>query len=243
MWTRLLHLIFYIYRPFLLAMLTISTAFFGTLALIMLIFDRKGNATYFILGRLWARFNILISGVHVTLEGFEHLDRTQPYIIMSNHQSHFDVLALIAYLPVQLRWVMKKELRYVPIFGVACARMGHIYIDRGDSEKARESLKVTAEKIRNGASVFFFPEGTRSPDGNLLPFKKGGFVMAIEAGVPILPITIAGGRTILPKGSIKINPGKMKIIIHKPVPVDSYTYESREALVEHIREIITADLY
>ncbi len=242
MWTRLLHLVFYLYRPVLLAMITVSTAFFGSLALITLLFDRRGNRTYFVLGRLWARFNILISGVHVTLEGLENVDRKKPYIIMSNHQSHFDVLALIAYLPIQLRWVMKKELRHVPIFGIACARMGHIYIDRGNSGKARESLRVTAEKIRNGASVFFFPEGTRSPDGNLIPFKKGGFVMALAADVPILPITITGGRRILPKGSIKISPGKMKITIHKPVPVNSYTYETKEELIDRIRKIIAADL-
>lgn len=186
--------------------------------------------------------NLFFSGVCVSMEGNEHIDREKSYIIMSNHQSHYDVWSLIAHIPLQLRWVMKLELREVPIFGYCCERMGHIYIDRGHSEKAHESLKVAGEKIRNGSSVVFFPEGTRSPNGKLLPFKKGGFVIALEAKVPILPVTVVGGRRVLRKGSLKIMPGRMKIIIHEPLDVDGYSYETRGDLVERIRDIIEKDL-
>ena len=161
---------------------------------------------------------------------------------MANHQSHYDVLALIGYLPLPLKWVMKMELRKVPIFGIACEKVGHIYIDRGNSEKAQKSLKAAVEKIQAGSSVVFFPEGTRSSDGKLHSFKKGGFVMALEAQVPILPVTVVGGRKVLPKTSLRILPGNMKIIMHKPIPVNEYTYETREKLIEQVRKVIEKDL-
>jgi 1-acyl-sn-glycerol-3-phosphate acyltransferase len=137
---------------------------------------------------------------------------------------------------------MKTELRRIPIFGIACEKVGHIYIDRGNSEEARKSLKAAGKKIRAGSSVVIFPEGTRSLDGKLLRFKKGGFVMALEAGVPILPVTVVGGRKILPKNSLRNLPGDMKLIIHKPIAVDEYNYETREEIVERVRKAIEKDM-
>jgi len=121
-------------------------------------------------------------------------------------------------------------------------REDRTHVDRGNSEKAQKSLKAAGEKIRAGSSVVFFPEGTRSPDGRLQRFKKGGFVMALEAGVPILPVTVVGGRKILPKGSLRILPGNMKIIIHEPIPVNEYTYETKEKLIEQVRRVIGKDM-
>jgi 1-acyl-sn-glycerol-3-phosphate acyltransferase len=236
-----IHIFYFFYRPLLLIIFTLTTLILGFAAFIVCYFDPGGNKAYKI-GRFWAWLNLVASGVLVSVEGKEHIDKNQPCILMSNHESHYDVWALIAYIPIQLRWVMKIELRKIPVFGFCCERMGQIYIDRSDPKKSHESLKVAGEKIRNGASVVFFPEGTRSPDGKLLPFKKGGFVIALEANVPILPVTVIGGRKILPKKSIWILPGRMTLKIHEPIPVDGYSYETKEGLIEKVRGVIEKDM-
>ncbi|MBN2539524.1 MAG: 1-acyl-sn-glycerol-3-phosphate acyltransferase [Deltaproteobacteria bacterium] len=232
---------FYLYRPVLIALMAVDTAVVATMAMIIAYFDSEGNGVDSI-SKFWAKMNLMLSGVSMSVSGDEYIDENQPYIVMANHQSHYDVLALIGYLPLPLKWVMKMELRKVPIFGIACEKVGHIYIDRGNSEKAQKSLKAAVEKIQAGSSVVFFPEGTRSPDGKLQSFKKGGFIMAMEAKVPILPVTVVGGRKVLPKTSLRILPGNMKIIMHKPIPVNEYTYETREKLIEQVRRVIEKDL-
>jgi len=229
------------YRPVLIVLIALNTAVASTMAAFAAYFNSQGNGTDHI-SRFWGKLNIALSGVSMSVSGDEFIDENQPYIVMANHQSYYDVFALIGYLPLPLKWVMKMELRKIPIFGFACETVGHIYVDRGNSEKARKSLKAAGEKIRAGSSVVFFPEGTRSPDGKLQGFKKGGFVMALDAGVPILPVNMVGGRKILPKNNLRILPGDMKLIIHKPIPVDEYTYETREKLVERVRKAIEKDM-
>ena len=232
---------FYLYRPVLIVLIALNSAVVPTMAAFAAYFNSKSNWADRI-SKFWGRSNLALSGVSMSVSGDEFIDENQPYIVMANHQSYYDVFALIGYLPLPLKWVMKRELRKIPIFGVACEKVGHIYVDRGSSEKAQNSLKAAGEKIRAGSSVAFFPEGTRSPDGKLQPFKKGGFVMALEAKVPILPVTVVGGRKILPKGSLRILPGSMKIIIHEPIPVNEYTYETKEKLIERVREVIEKDM-
>jgi 1-acyl-sn-glycerol-3-phosphate acyltransferase len=219
----------------------INTAVLGTLTILGSYFDPTGNHVHYF-GKFWARLNLLFSGVRVRLVNSDAIKPGQSYIVMSNHQSHYDVLALIGFMPLQLRWVIKKELRKIPIFGLGCERMGQIFIDRGNPEKAYQSLEAAGEKIRNGASVVFFPEGTRSADGRLLPFKKGGFSIAFAAGVPILPVTVRGSRAVLPKGTARIRPGTIELVVHDPVPLDGYNPDNREALMERVHQIIESGL-
>ncbi|ABW66793.1 lysophospholipid acyltransferase family protein [Desulfosudis oleivorans] len=230
-----------IYRPAFYLLVIIDTTLLGLLTIAASYFDPKGNRVHYI-GKFWSRLNMLLSGVRVKMIHPEHIDPKRSYIVMSKHQSHYDVWALIGFLPLQLRWVMKMELREIPVFGLGCERMGHIYIDRSHPDRAYKSLEVAGEKIRSGASVVFFPEGTRSTDGNLRPFKKGGFNIALAAGVPILPITVRGSRQVLPKGSGKIMPGTIELVIHEPVLLDGYTTENREELIQRVHQIIEADL-
>ena len=136
---------------------------------------------------------------------------------MPNHQSFFDVLALIAYLPLQLRWVVKAEIRKTPLFGYALQRMGHIYVDRVRGDSIRRSIEKAAHKVKGNTSVVFFPEGARSEDGRLLKFRKGGFILAQKSGCPILPITLNGSRFVLPKNTLDLMPGKIEIRIHRPI--------------------------
>jgi 1-acyl-sn-glycerol-3-phosphate acyltransferase len=236
-----LKIVFTLFMPLLYIILIVDTFLLGGATILVSFFDPDGNRVHY-LGKLWSRMNLFLSGVRVRVVGLERLRKGQPYIVMSNHQSLYDVWAIIGYIPLQLRWVMKKELRKVPIFGYACARMGHIYVDRGDSEKARRSLDAAGKKIRSGSSVIFFPEGTRSLDGKLLPFKKGGFVVALAAGVPILAMTINGSRAVLPKGSARAMPGVIDITIHEPIVVDGYVYETKEQLMDKVRQVIEGGL-
>ncbi len=194
------------------------------------------------IGKFWARLNILLSGVRIEVENIDVIDRQSTYVVMCNHQSYYDVWALIGFLPLQLRWVIKKELRKIPIFGLGCERMGQIFIDRSNPEKAYKSLESAGQKIRNGASVVFFPEGTRSPDGRLLPFKKGGFKIALAAGVPILPATVVGSKDVLPKKSLRLMPGTIRLIIHEPIPLTGWSEANMEGLMDTVKKTIQAGL-
>ena len=226
-----------IYRPLFFLIVIFDTIVLGGFTILASYLDPTGRRVHYI-GKFWSRLNLLLSGVRVRLVNRQVLDPSQSYIVMSNHQSHYDVWALIAFLPLQLRWVMKMELRRIPVFGLGCERMGHIYIDRSHPDRAYQSLEAAGEKIRNGASVVFFPEGTRSPDGQLLPFQKGGFNIALTAGVPILPITIRGSRQVLPRDSAAVRPGTIELILHEPVSLEGYSKENRAELMERVRQTI-----
>ncbi len=175
-----------------------------------------GNLPH-IMARHWARFTLWCSGCRVVLKGEENIPRG-PAVYMANHASHFDVFALLGHLNVQFRWTVKKELFRIPLLGLAMRRAGYIRLDRFNHEKAMEGMRRSAETIRSGTSILIFPEGTRSCDGRLtFPFKKGGFHLAKEAGVPIVPITVNGTYGILPKGGAKVRPGTITIVIGRPI--------------------------
>jgi 1-acyl-sn-glycerol-3-phosphate acyltransferase len=164
-------LFFFFYRPILISIVVLNTMILGLVVILLSYLDRHGTISHYI-GKFWSRMNLFLAGVSVSISGQEHIRKHQSYIIMSNHQSTLDIWALYGYLPLQFRWVMKIELRKYPIFGLGCERMGHIYIDRGDSEKAHESLKVAGWKIRNGASVLF-PRGDQKQRRETLTFQEG----------------------------------------------------------------------
>lgn len=190
---------------------------------------------------LWARLILRSFNVRVRLEGAENLP-AGPAVVMANHQSHLDVPALFDVLPFMIRFVAKKELSMIPIFGPAMRALGHIIIDRSDHEQATKTLNEAAKHIRGGTTVVIFPEGTRSRDGQLLPFKKGGFVLALQAGVPIVPITISGSRDCLPRGSTAIRPGEIVVRVHPPIDPAQYGLERKEALMQAVRTAIEEGL-
>jgi len=179
-----------------------------------------------------------ITNVQVSVLGTEYISTERPQIFMSNHQSDFDIFIVLAYLPVQFRWLAKKELFRIPVFGKAMKKAGYIEIDRQNHERAMQNLVEASRKIREGKSVMSFPEGTRSMDGTIKAFKKGMFHLALEAGVPIVPITIIGASEIMPKRSLKINPGRITMIIDRPIDVTAYSEDSRSELTERVRSVI-----
>ena len=177
---------------------TPATLFFGTLAMLGGFFSKTGNFSHKA-AIWWAKSILFVSDVKVRIQGTSNIDPNRSYIFMANHQSNFDILALFAGLPIQFRWLAKAELFKIPIFAHGMRGCGYISIDRSNRESAFKSIREAADKIKNGASVMIFPEGTRSLDGKLLPFKKGGFVLALDSGVPIVPMVITGSFAIMPK--------------------------------------------
>lgn len=222
------------YLPF----LGVWTALLGLLTLLFLPFSRRAaEAVPVVWGRglLWAGFT------RVRVVGREFVQPGTQYVVMSNHRSHIDSTLVYGYLGLPLRWVMKLELRRVPILGVACARLGHIYIDRKDRAQAVQALRSGLAASR-GASVVFFPEGTRTAGPELLPFKKGGFVLAADAGLPILPVSITGTERVLPPRTLRLHPfRRVTLAFHAPVPAPA-SPEAREALMETVRERIASGL-
>jgi 1-acyl-sn-glycerol-3-phosphate acyltransferase len=210
-------------------------------AIIGTIFDANGRL-YHAHARLWSRIALLVAGVKVEVSGAELIPRDQPLIFMGNHQGNFDILALFLAIPQRFSWLAKEELFKVPVFGHSMRRAGYIPLKRGDGRDALRSLDIAAARIRTGASVIIFPEGTRTPDGNLLPFKKGGFVLAGKAGVPIVPFTVNGSRQINPRNRIELYPGTLSIRFGTPIPTAGKGGRQREELLVDVRQAIAAQL-
>ncbi len=192
--------------------------------------------------RLWARGILKVSGVKVEVHGQEKLRKGQPYIFISNHQGAFDILAGIVAIPVTMRFIAKKELFRIPIFAQGMRAVGMIPIDRGNSQEARKSLEEAAQTLQKGVSVLIFPEGTRSLDGNIKPFKKGGFVLALKSGLPIMPMVFTGSLNILRKKSIKVHRGTIHVYFLDEVNTAQYSFERRNELLQTVRQQIV-DFY
>ena len=190
----------------------------------------------------WSAVLLRAAGVTVTSTGLDGVDPRGSQIVVSNHQSWFDVLALFATFPTSLRFVAKEELRSVPVFGKAILRCGHIAIDRSNRRSAIESLRRAARRLREHTlHVVMFAEGTRSPTGELQPFKKGAFVLALETRTPVLPVAVVGSRAVMRKHSYAIRSGAIEVRIGRPIEVADLTMSDRNALRDRARRAV-ADL-
>jgi 1-acyl-sn-glycerol-3-phosphate acyltransferase len=190
-------------------------------------------------GRFWSRFLLKLCRVGVVVRGAENIQRGKRYIYVSNHASLFDIPTIVGYIPDQLRLVFKKELTKVPFLGWALKFGPYIPIDRSKSIAGMRSLEKAAERIRSGASVVVFAEGTRSKDGTLQPFKRGAFTLAAKSGAPIIPVTIRGSSAIMPKHSMKIHPGTIEMMLDKPIETAGRNTKQGElALMEEVRSVM-----
>jgi len=206
--------------------------------LLIVPFDRGGRLVHFYAAVPWAKGVLWICGVKVIAKGLENIDGKKPGIYMTNHQSYLDVFGLLATLPVDFKFLMKQELMKIPLLGFAMKRAGYIGIEREDPRKAVESMKAAAQRIKSGASVLIFPEGTRSPDGNLQEFKRGGFNLALRAGCQIWPIGISGSGALMPKGSFRVKKGTFAISFGTPVDTSRYSKKTIGFLMEEVRKVI-----
>jgi 1-acyl-sn-glycerol-3-phosphate acyltransferase len=217
--------------------IVLATVFFGIVTIALSLIDKSGKAPHKVAG-IWGATILNVAGIRVKVKGLKHIDPKKSYIFMANHQSNFDIPVLLGKLPVQFRWLAKEELFRIPLFGLAMKRAGYISIDRSDFRKAVHSLKKAAETIRKGASVVIFPEGTRSRDGLIHGFKKGGFIMAIDAKVPIVPVVLHGTRAIMAKESLRIEPNDVLVEIKKPIETSEYTRKGKDQLMKQVRKSI-----
>jgi 1-acyl-sn-glycerol-3-phosphate acyltransferase len=192
-------------------------------------------------GRTWSRWNLWAGGAHVTVEGLENIDPDSAQILIGNHQSWFDVFAVAANLPKSFHFVAKKELERVMLFGRAWKAAGHISIDRSNQSSAVASLEQAGRQMRKEKSaVVMFAEGTRSPTDDLLPFKKGAFMLALHTGVPIVPFAVAGSRRIFPKGSWRVRPGPIIVRFGRPIPTEGLGPEARDDLMRQVGDEVRA---
>ncbi|MGD2152965.1 MAG: lysophospholipid acyltransferase family protein [Gemmatimonadales bacterium] len=185
--------------------------------------------------RAFSRAMLWSGGTPVRVIGLENIDRQNPQVIASNHQSMWDIWALAANIPVAYHFVAKKELQRIPIFGRAVTAGGNVFIDRGNWPAAVQSLKLAGRRLREaGSTAVVFPEGTRSLTGDLQRFKKGPFVMAIEAGVPIVPVVVDGTFEILPKRGFRLRPQPVTVRFGEPIDASRYSHDDRDALIARV---------
>jgi len=217
----------------------VYTAFWGGIACLAAPFDRDGRCVVWV-GRSWVSWILRTCGVRVDVDGIENVPRDRGCVYMSNHQSVFDTVAIVSTLPVPWRFVAKRELTWIPFFGWALALGDQIIVDRKDRESSVRSLARAADRVRAGANVIIFPEGTRSPDASLREFKSGGFYLAIQAGAPIVPVSVSGSWRITPKRSLRIESGRVLVRYGKPIPTQGLRVDDRGELKRQVREAILA---
>jgi 1-acyl-sn-glycerol-3-phosphate acyltransferase len=219
----------------------LTTVMLGAPLLLSAIIDRTGRAPYRI-GQLWARIILFFNGVQLHVTGLENIDKKKSYVFISNHQSNLDGLAIGTSLPSPLRFVIKKSLLKIPIMGQAFKLGRMIPIERGDGKKAVETINRYAGELKNGVSALFFGEGHRTRDGHLQPFKKGGFTFSITTNLPLVPITVINSFNLLPRGSIFIRKGVIRIIIGTPISTADSRLEDADALREQVHAGILENL-
>ena len=191
--------------------------------------------------RRWGRLLLRVAGVRIVLENEVVLDPRRPQILVANHVSWFDVLALLAYVPGRCVFVAKKELEEIPMFGRAARACGHVFIDRQDRSQAVEALQAAGQNLEQASpTIIIFPEGTRSATGELQEFKKGAFVLAIQTGTEIVPAAISGSRAVMRKGSLLIRPGTVRVRFGEPIPVRGLDLAQRNELTRTVRDALLA---
>jgi 1-acyl-sn-glycerol-3-phosphate acyltransferase len=220
--------------------LVVSTVVVVPIIVLVCLFEQDGKRGYRF-AQWWMAFNLWMSGVRVKVVGLENLESTRQYVFMSNHRSAADIVALgWALWAFQIRFVAKKELLKVPVFGWGLAALKNIVIDRSNHVQAVRSYAIAGQRIRRGISVVVFPEGTRGAGEELLPFKKGGFVLALETGTPIAPIAVVGTTAIMARHSLKIESGEAEVRIGKPIETAGVALKDKDQIVARVREAIHA---
>lgn len=216
------------------------TLFIAASAIIATLVDGSGRL-YHLHAKIWSRVGLCLGGVRIEVRG-QQVIPDGPVIFMSNHQGAFDIFALFLAVPRQFSWMAKEELFHIPVFGHSMARAGYIPLNRGNGRSALKSINAAADRINKGQSVVIFPEGTRSLDGSLLPFKRGGFLVAAKAGVPIIPCTINGSVRINPTGKLWLHPGVITVSFGAPINAEARNEFEREKVLEEVRDAILTRL-
>lgn len=223
---------------FLIPAISVYTIILGSLSLVSSIFDRRGRFAHGC-ARAWSRLILVTTGVRVDVRQRGTLAPEASYIFASNHQSIYDIPIIFASMPRQLRIVAKASLGRFPFLGWHLRWTGHLLVDRERPGPA--ILKKMAHLVHDGASLIVFPEGTRSPDGQVAPFKGGLFLLAIESGLPIVPVSVAHSRHVMLKGRLMTCPGDVTLTVHQPIPTSGLSRSDARALADQVRGIVASD--
>ena len=210
-------------------------------ALVLGAIDKSGDLVL-ALARLWSRVILGVPGVKLEVKMRAPLEPGRPYVFMPNHASMVDIWVVFVAIPASFRFIAKKQLASIPLFGWAMAAGRFIFIDRQNAASARRTMDEASRRIRAGQSVVIFPEGTRTRDGRLLPFKKGGFHLAIDSGAAVVPVAIKGSREVMPRGAALIRAGTVTLEVDAPIPTTGLTTSDRDALIEKVRSRVAAML-
>jgi len=213
------------------------------IALLSAPIDRTGR-TFHVVTRLWSTLILWMFDIKVRTKGADLLDPSKHYIYVSNHASAFDIPAVVVGIPDEIRFVLKKELTRVPIWGWALKYGPYITIDRGNARNAQRSLDEAAERMRHGASVILFGEGTRTRDGKLQSLKRGAFTLAVKAGIPVVPVTINNTFGILPRGSLRVKPADIEIVFDEPIFIEGIKgRDGEERLMKQVQAAIACNYF
>jgi 1-acyl-sn-glycerol-3-phosphate acyltransferase len=221
--------------------ITVVTSLGSFWGLFLRLLDPSGDRVLD-LARAWSGWVTSFAGVKIEVDNRANLVADQPYVFVANHASSLDIWAMFLVIPRRIRMIAKKQLARIPLFGWGMWAGRFIFIDRQNGVAARRSIDQAGERIHNGESVLVFPEGTRTRDGSLGPFKKGSFHLAVKAGVPIVPVALRGTRELMPRGSILLRAGTVKAIVGEPIATQGLSDEERATLNERVRAIIEAML-
>lgn len=213
------------------------TAWWITVALVLRVLTFSPRLPLLLARRVWAPGILWFAGGRLQVEPLPDLDFSRPHVFAMNHQSLLDICCAFVAIPTGLRFVAKHSLAYVPFLGWFMWATGMVFINRGDRFKAMASLKEAGARIRAGASILMYPEGTRSRDGSILPFKKGPFLVALEAGVPVVPVAIHGSAQVLPATGLALRPGTIRVKLGTPIPSEG---KGRVELLSQVRTAVVA---
>ena len=222
---------------FLIPAISLYTIVLGTISVVSTLFDRSGNFGH-ACARAWSRLILWTTGVKVRVDGLERLDPSRSYVFAANHQSIYDIPIVFASLPFQLRIIAKESLGRIPFMGWHLRRTGHVLVDR--SRAGAGTVKKMARLVAEGHSLIVFPEGTRSVDGAVAPFKGGSFVIALDAGLPIVPISIVGSRHVMRKGELMVRPGAVTLVVHDPIETAGRERDAAREVATSVREVVAA---
>ena len=189
-------------------------------------------------GAWWSRFVCAISLCPVKVIGREKLASKQSYIFVANHQGVFDIFLIYGYLGIPIKWIMKQSLRNIPLVGRACEKAGFIFVDSSSPVAASKTIREAEQRLKNGASIAIFPEGSRTRTGQMNKFKKGAFQVAIDMKLPVVPVTINGSYQVMPRTAFLLRPHRMELIIHDPIETQSLVSEDIRETAVHIRTLM-----
>jgi 1-acyl-sn-glycerol-3-phosphate acyltransferase len=224
--------------------ITVYTIVLGAASIVSSLFDRRGYFAHRC-ARAWSWLILKTTGVRVSVEGLDRITPGTTYIFVSNHQSIYDIPVIFASLPYQLRIIAKESLSHFPVLGWHLKRGGHLFVDRRNPDRAG-ILERWRALVSEGLSLIIFAEGTRSRDGHVARFKAGSFLLAMEAGLPIVPLAVIGTRSVMPKGRLRTEPANVRLIVHAPIQprtVNAPTIQDAKALADRVHDVVASAVH